>query len=204
MRPRVAACYKPQEAPVEKILIDGYNLLYKDGVLKNLAERDLAEARTRLLEMLSASRSGELELIVVFDGRAREGGSARSFPGVKVLFSRHPESADELILDLIQRERRRRSLTVVSSDRKDIGRIARAEGVRWISSEAYLRRVRRAGAPPAGDKPSDASAADVDYWLERFGDGSAHPGSGPPEEGRGRGTAGSIRKPIRPRTSRSR
>jgi hypothetical protein len=189
---------------VEKILIDGYNLLYKDGVLKNLAERSLAEARERLLEMLAGSRTGEVEIVVVFDGRAREESAAPSVPGLKVLFSRHPKSADELILELLQRERRRRSLTVVTSDRKDIGRIARAEGVRWISSEAFLRRVRRAGGAAPGEKPSTASAADVDYWLERFGDGSAQAGSGPQEEGRGRGTAGSIRRPIRSRTSRSR
>lgn len=169
---------------MEKILIDGYNLLYKDGALKNQAERSLEAARDELVAMVAAYRTGEMEIVIVFDGRGGEGrGSAGIAPGIQVRFSRHPQSADQLILELLQAERRRSSLTVVTSDRKDIGRIAQAEGVRWISSEAFLRRLRRAPrrATPGGEKPVP-SPEEMDYWLRRFSstppEGEEGPSSG--------------------------
>jgi len=159
---------------MEKILIDGYNLLYKDGALKNLAERSLESARDQLLSMVAAWRSGETEIQIVFDGRGTDSQRREATtPGIRVLFSRYPQTADEVILEIIDKERRRSSLTVVTSDEKDIGRVARSEGVRWISSEKFIRRLRRAkGRPTApSEKPLTTSPEEMAYWLQRFGAG---------------------------------
>jgi len=158
---------------VEKILIDGYNLLYKDGVLKSQAERSLEAAREQLIAAVGAYRRGEVEIVIVFDGRGNEGrtGKGSSPAGVQVRFSRYPQTADQLILEMIVKEKRRSSMTVVTSDRKDIGRIAQAEGVRWISSESFLRRMRHSpgGRPGSGEKPAVSSPEEMDYWMKRFG-----------------------------------
>jgi len=80
-----------------------------------------------------------------------------------------------VILEMIGREARRASLTVVTSDKKDIGRIARAEGVKWISSETFLGRLRRSGRKrPKQDeeKPPSTSSKELEYWLKRFGSDS--------------------------------
>jgi len=156
---------------MEKILIDGYNLLYKDDALKNLAERSLEAAREQLVAGIAAYRTGDMEIIVVFDGRGASTARNSSRPGVQVRFSAFPKTADQLIVELMDREPRRSSLTVVTSDRKDIGRVVRAEGVRWISSESFLGRLRRArksASSPAIDKPRQVSEDDVEYWLKRF------------------------------------
>jgi uncharacterized protein len=170
---------------VEKILIDGYNLLNKDGALKNQAERSLEEAREQLIAVVGAYRTADMEIVVVFDGRGDAGRSRRTGgAGVQVRFSRHPQTADQLILEIIDRERRRDRLTVVTSDRKDIGRIAQAEGVRWVSSESFLRRLRKTPrrVPAESEKPAVPSREEVDYWMRRFGSagsGSAEGASGP-------------------------
>src|SRR5262245_1575613 len=69
-------CYKA--TPMEKILIDGYNLLYKDGALKEMAERSLEEARELLLDSISAYRTGAMEILVVFDGAGSSPTGSRS------------------------------------------------------------------------------------------------------------------------------
>ena len=155
---------------MEKILIDGYNLLHKDETLRQLAARDLQAARDRLVATLAAHRRGRTEMVVVFDGRG-PGSVASGPPGIKVLFSPAGRSADHLILQLVENERRRSRLTVVTSDAKDIGRAARAEGVKWISSEAFLRRLAGAGARPAGasEKPESSTPEEVEYWRRQFG-----------------------------------
>jgi len=176
---------------LEKILIDGYNLLYKDGVLKNQAERSLEEARDQLIAMVEAYRTGDTEIVVIFDGRGGEGRRRKAAStGVQVRFSRHPQTADHLILEIIAKEKRRRSLTVVTSDRKDIGRIAQAEGVRWISSESFLRRLQRTPRKPVpgGEKPASPSSEEMDYWLKRFG----------PEGGQEEETPPGDEGPLRP------
>lgn len=156
---------------MEKILIDGYNLLYKDGALKNLAERSLEEAREELVAAIASYRSGDTEIVVVFDGRGAESRRLKSSSGIQVRFSHFPQTADEVILEMIEKERRRVSLTVVTSDKKDIGRVARAEGVRWISSEAFIRRLQRSrrSGGAAQEKPVNTPSSEVEYWLERFG-----------------------------------
>jgi uncharacterized protein len=169
------SCYKA--TAMEKILIDGYNLLHKDSVLKNMAERSLEEAREQLLDSISAYRTATMEILVVFDGAGASPTRSRSGrASVQVRFSPPTKTADQVILELIDREPRRASLTVVTSDRKDIGRIARAEGVRWISSESFLARLRRSVKPrPKGDseKPTRTSAEELKYWLKRFGSDSS-------------------------------
>jgi predicted RNA-binding protein with PIN domain len=158
---------------MEKLLIDGYNLLYKDGVLKNLAERSLEAAREELLASIAAYRAGDVEIVVVFDGQgASDHRKASARPGIQVRFSRPPKTADQVILEIVEREAKKSSLTVVTSDKKDIGRVARAEGVRWISSETFLRRLGRTGSKAARrpqEKPPATTPAEVEYWLKRFG-----------------------------------
>ena len=158
---------------MEKLIIDGYNLMYKDGVLKNLAERNLEQARAALLDSISAYRTSAMEIVVVFDGQGGSGEAAPStHAGVRVTFSRPPRTADQVIVEMMSSESRRGSLTVVSSDKKDIGRIARAEGIKWISSETFLGRLRRSqGKKPKRDdeKPPATSPQEMEYWLRRFG-----------------------------------
>jgi predicted RNA-binding protein with PIN domain len=157
---------------VEKILIDGYNLLHKDGALKNQAERNLEQAREELIARIGRYRSADMEIVVVFDGRGggSSPGGGLGAPGVQVRFSRFPQSADQLILEILEKERRRDRLTVVTSDRKDIGRTAQAEGARWVSSESFLRRLRRAPRREVAgrEKPGTPSSEEVDYWMKRF------------------------------------
>jgi len=193
---------------LEKILIDGYNLLHKDGDLKNHAERSLEEARDRLIAAVAAYRSGDTEIVLVFDGRGGGGRIKTSTAGVRILFSRYPQSADQLILEIIERERRKSRLTVVTSDRKDIGRIAQAEGVRCISSESFLRRLRRGAvtAPPQADKPAETSTEEMDYWIRCFGSNEEREDDGLSGAGRLSGTRRVSRRPrpISPRRRRSR
>jgi len=157
---------------VEKIVIDGYNLLYKDGALKNLAERSLESAREELLAAIAAYRTAEMEIWVIFDGHGDESRRRKPLsPGIEVRFSRRPQTADEVILDMVEKEGRKAALTVVTSDKKDIGLVARSEGVRWISSETFIRRLHRTGRVRAvrAEKPVSTTPKELEYWLERFG-----------------------------------
>jgi predicted RNA-binding protein with PIN domain len=104
----------------------------------------LEKQRTRLLTGLShiAARCGA-EVTCCFDGAALEGRvPAAAARGVRVLFSKPGETADELIRALVRAEPQGRPVCVVSSDR-EVADGVRRWGARPVSAAALVRRLDR-------------------------------------------------------------
>jgi predicted RNA-binding protein with PIN domain len=79
---------------------------------------------------------------VVFDGADRLVGLPPAPRGVRVLFSRKGEIADELIRRLVRAEPAGRTVIVISSDR-EVADGVRRHGAYPLSSETLLRRMAR-------------------------------------------------------------
>lgn len=125
-------------APLVHLLVDGYNVT-KLGY----GEVSLQAQRTRLLAGLGglAARTGA-EVTVVFDGADHVAVSAAVPRGVRLLFSRTGETADEVLRRLAAHEPPGRPVVVVSSDR-EVADGVRASGARPVPSAALLRLLSR-------------------------------------------------------------
>jgi predicted RNA-binding protein with PIN domain len=126
--------------PQVHLVVDGYNVT-KTGY----PDLSLEKQRTRLLMGLSnlAARCSA-EVTCCFDGAALEGRvPAASARGVRVLFSKAGETADELIRRLVRAEPAGRPVCVVSSDR-EVADGVRRSGARPVSALALVRRLDRA------------------------------------------------------------
>jgi predicted RNA-binding protein with PIN domain len=125
--------------PRAHLIIDGYNVT-KTGY----PTLSLHEQRVRLLRGLGsiAARTGA-EVTCVFDG-AELGGPVPvpQHKGVRVLFSRPGEIADELIRRLVAAEPQGRPLIVVSSDR-EVADGVRRSGARPVPSAMLVRALAR-------------------------------------------------------------
>lgn len=125
--------------PQAHLIVDGYNVT-KSGY----GELPLEQQRDRLVTGLAAlaARTGA-EVTCVFDG-ADAGGAAPGLAarGLRVLFSRSGEIADELIRRLAAAEPQGRVVVVVSSDREVADGVARS-GARPVASVALLRLLGR-------------------------------------------------------------
>lgn len=160
-----------------RLLIDGYNLLFASGVFASSAgPPTLQRTREALLQFLADSLDPKLlgRTIVVFDATQAPPGLPRelSFAGMRVLFSRGGQEADDLLEDLIAAQRAPRELLVVSSDHR-LQRAARQRGAAFIDSERWLRDLqRRPAAPLDRDLPDDSlnSSAELQKWLSEFAD----------------------------------
>jgi predicted RNA-binding protein with PIN domain len=140
------------------IIIDGYNLIRQSPGLSLLDARALEAGREALLESLAAYRRGRPghQLTVVFDGW--QGGELKEtrdvMQGVKVIFSRRGERADEVIKRLLAKERQR--ALVVSSDR-ELQIWADRVGAIWVTAnhfeKAYLQANPEEAAEGADDHP---------------------------------------------------
>ncbi len=111
---------REKEGTMIRIIIDGYNLLFRMG---SYGGGSLEDNRDGLMDMLSEyAVAKKKSLIVVFDGQkvARERIAGRK--GVRAFFTDPPESADDRIVKLA-RSLREKAL-VVTSDSGIVSRIA--------------------------------------------------------------------------------
>lgn len=128
---------------MQKYIIDGYNLIHRWSELKKVAEKNLQLSREKLITKLAGYRSNKkIEFVVVFDGNMAVDINELSRPGVRVIFSKPPDKADDLIKKLILETplKSRRNLTVVSSD-VEIINCAKACGAGRISADEFIKRV---------------------------------------------------------------
>ncbi len=155
------------------VLIDGNNLMY--AVWEAEPERPMG--RALLCRTLGDwARKTGASVRLVFDGPRPPAELEKqiSDPGVEVIYSAR-ESADDILVSLIQRESAPRRLRVVSSDRA-IASAARRRDARTVRSADFWRRVRsdlqREPSTPLdppekhGEPPSPA---DREHWLREWG-----------------------------------
>jgi predicted RNA-binding protein with PIN domain len=103
----------------------------------------LEHQRARLVSALGgiAAQSGA-EITVVFDGAERMVAVPSPPRGVRVLFSRKGQTADDVVRQLVRAEPPGRPIVVVSSD-KEVADGVRRHGAYPLSSDTLLRRIAR-------------------------------------------------------------
>ena len=129
-------------------LIDGYNVIRRDADLRGHEEAGLEAGRAALLAAIAtaARRTGD-QFTVVFDGARRDAGAPA--PGqVQVMFSRPPQTADDVLRTLAVKGG---AGTVVASSDRAVRDAARRAGAVAVSAEDFVAALR-----------SEASANDED------------------------------------------
>jgi predicted RNA-binding protein with PIN domain len=124
--------------PRAHLVVDGYNV-----TKRGFGDVSLEQQRSRLVSSLGglAAQSG-IEVTVVFDGADKVLAVPSPPRGVRVLFSRKGETADELIRQLVRAEPMGRPVIVISSDR-EVADGVRRHGAYPLSSDSLLRRIAR-------------------------------------------------------------
>ncbi|MFH1980470.1 MAG: NYN domain-containing protein [Pseudomonadota bacterium] len=132
------------------ILIDGYNLIRQSAALSRIDAADIQDGRAALLDLLAAYRKLKKHRItVVFDGMDAAWGvpNRDQSQGIAIVFSRHEETADQVIkrMGAAMRE----NAMVVTSDR-DIIASAQHSGCAVISAPDFEEKLRMAALMDAG------------------------------------------------------
>jgi hypothetical protein len=131
-------------------LIDGYNVIRRDPELAQHEARGLEDGRAALLRLVAAAaRTSGDAFTVVFDGARRSGGVPAGGQ-VQVMFSRPPETADDVLRRLASELRS--GAVVVSSDRT-VRDAAERAGATAVTAEQFVAALET-GADD--DDPDDA------------------------------------------------
>lgn len=150
-------------------IIDGYNLIRRIPALHRSGP-SLEYQRRALITRLSAFRvRTRATCIVVFDGTVEAGHTTSSTSGIQVVFSRKPSSADDLIKRLVDQEKNKGHVTVVTSD-NEIMWYAKASGCTAQSAEAFHERLTADDSMDRPEVKSDPnlSQREIDVWKKLF------------------------------------
>ncbi len=152
-------------------LIDGFNVGFKDNTIaerlhKGDTERAIDLTLLRIRQRVRKAGS----IIVVFDGRKHVFNKPAGYSGIEIIFSKKPQSADDIIRQKLRNLSDPAVWLVVSSDHEIIN-TAKDLGARVLRSEEFLKTHPNSGSAESQTKnvekynPKDVN---IDYWLEQF------------------------------------
>lgn len=152
-------------------LIDGNNLI---GRISPYELRDKSGRHSLVAKLLAFQRVTRRRLHVVFDGGPDdELTSIVINPKLTVWFPPRGQSADEIIIGMLQAQSDRRQLTLVSSDRRLI-EAARQGGFAFMKSEEFASLIKPAlkerGRQKAMEKKvEEPSPLELSLWEDVLG-----------------------------------
>jgi len=125
-----------------KWFVDGYNVIRRDADLRGRESESLEAGRTALLAAVAAAarRTGD-QFTVVFDG-ARRDASPPVTGQVQIVFSRPPETADDVLRALVAKAG---AGSVVASSDRAVCDAARRAGAVAVSAEDFVAALRGDG-----------------------------------------------------------
>ena len=133
-----------EHAARDILLVDGYNMIGAWPELREIAERDLEEARDRLIELLADYQgfTGQ-KVIVVFDAHQVPGPRSRTKQyRLDIVYTKEKETADECIERLVDElADRKRRIQVATSDYVE-QRVIFAKGALRLSARELMNQVK--------------------------------------------------------------
>ncbi len=151
-------------------LIDGNNVIGQRGKGYETWFSDKPAARRRLLDDLAQlARVRKLKLAVVFDGAPEDAiPDGSSFRSIKVFYARQNSDADSRIIEMVEAERNKKNLIVVTSDNRLAQRV-KVCGVRVVRSGDFRQMMEESSQTEGLPDQSQAEVTNVEAWLRYFG-----------------------------------
>lgn len=131
------------EAPIRRLIIDGYSLLFRETSSSQIRLPSVSAARERLIRRIDRVAHALAERVeIVFDGRAPS--RERLEPGnVYVIFAPSDKTADTVIEQMVHDDPDPASICVVTSDRSEIITVT-ATSAQAMSCKTFLELLDRA------------------------------------------------------------
>lgn len=123
------------------VVVDGYNIIGAWDELKSLKERDIGQARDRLIEMMAEYQSYTgYRVIIVFDAYYVKGieSKLKEF-NVEIIYTKEKETADECIERLVKKIKNvKTQVYVATSDYAEQQTIFAQGAMRKSARELYI------------------------------------------------------------------
>jgi uncharacterized protein len=159
-------------------LIDGHNVI---GQMPDISLDDPNDEAILVQKLVGFSARTKRRCVVVFDHGLPGGTSRMSTRDVQVVFASQRSNADRVMIERIGKIPDPVQWIVVSSDNDVLG-AARGRKMQTLRSDAFAILLESPPAPiiDAGEEANvELSPAEVDEWLQFFGDDNGTPRQSP-------------------------
>jgi predicted RNA-binding protein with PIN domain len=170
MQVRASCNLPPASCIMQKLLIDGHNLI---GQTPGLSLADPNDEQKLIVVLRQYAARKNARIVVVFDS-GNPGGKSKELSGgnVTAIFSGSHTIADRILMERIRELKQPGDWVVVSSDR-EVQQAAQQRRMNVWSSAEFARKM---GPPPQRDdsaapptaKDSGLTKSEVDEWLRLF------------------------------------
>jgi predicted RNA-binding protein with PIN domain len=154
-------------------IIDGYNYILRHFYIDMSEEHALWDAREQLIhQMIAYLGQQQIRITIVFDGQDLKGITKIQRPaGISVRFSKAPVKADPVIINLVQKSKTPKNITVVTSD-NGLAAVCQSYGSEILSSEAFLDKIERERHKQnvVQKYEHDMTPSELKEWLRLFGE----------------------------------
>ncbi|HDQ00401.1 MAG TPA: hypothetical protein ENN22_14635 [bacterium] len=155
-------------------IIDGYNFIYDIPRFRKAMDTTLELSRELLVSFLRGYLSvHKVKITLVFDGDAKSINQPqfRSDVRMSVVYSKYPQKADDLIKQIIERQKNKKSLFLVSKDTELIT-FSKHHGANVIAPFQFFSLAEsHAGQDMMDQKYNPTlSEAELTEWLKIFGE----------------------------------
>ncbi|MDO8879344.1 MAG: NYN domain-containing protein [Coriobacteriia bacterium] len=171
---------------MDRLIIDGYNVLHAHPRYAALAASDFDSAREHLVADLAGLAQGGPRVVVVFDGGANPAsdGAPHHIGALAVVFSAAGTDADTVIEALAARSRERGERAVVVTSDSATRQVVRTGSVSVLSAENFIAdlesstdEVRRLARAPGRVALGQRIDPEVGAALSRWARGGRDPRS---------------------------
>lgn len=169
--------YVPRADWMNKIIIDGYNVIFRTPELRKLAKQNLEEARDEFIRLVKNYVSvKQVFVTIIFDGTEPPLGVDDERYGKRLLvtFSRNPFKADPLIKENIRKSSNPKAITLVTDD-LDIVRFAKNKHTRVMTTTEFFQLLHKRHQDIAQDysKEPELTEDELAEWLRLFDAGDS-------------------------------
>ena len=153
-------------------IIDGYNLGFKIPSIAKWINSGETDRAIELIKnfLINGLVSKSNQIILVFDGTSQHTGNNSKQGKLYVMFSKKPQTADDIIRQFIRSQKNASQWIVVSSD-SEIRYTAEDMGAIVMTSEnliASLKQHRSKSQIQSNKEKYQPENIDINYWLKKF------------------------------------
>jgi predicted RNA-binding protein with PIN domain len=157
---------------MQQIILDGYNVIHKIPQLQSHLNHSLEDARKALANFIitwARTHNHKGSISIVFDGRDGIINSRQSLCGIKCIYTKTKQEADDKIISLVRNTPNKKDITIISDDNY-VTNNCKAHGA-IVRPAQYLLQEHKAPPNAETEKLIDSKTANeiTDMLKKEYG-----------------------------------
>jgi predicted RNA-binding protein with PIN domain len=152
-----------------QIILDGYNIIHKIPQLQSHLNHGLEDARQALASFMitwARTHHNKTSISIIFDGRDGIISSSQSLCGIKCIYTKTKQEADDKIISIVRNSQNKQDITVISGDNY-VTNSCKAHGATVRPAQYLLQEHKTASSTESEKLIDDKTANEITDMLRK-------------------------------------